>query len=285
MINFYLPDFFYKYNLNMAFINYMENYPERFYKDICIKSLYGSFPNAYWNGGRTMHGLVDITNIQNTIDSVNSMDIAVRFTFTNELIDEYLIHDLFCNKIMEIANNGMNEVIVNSQILEDYLRNKYPNFKYISSTTKCILDIDEFNQELDKYYLTVMDYRKNADKEFHKLIKDKDKVELLINAYCSPKCTKRREHYKILSQSQLTYEISDFYCDIKAETFQDSLKWNSVIKVNNLYDYYVNQGFKHFKIEGRTLHDIDIIDSYVYYMVLPEYRDITRNQIIKQLWL
>ena len=35
---------------------------------------------------------------------------------------------------------------------------------------------------------------------------------------------------------------------------------------------YEPLGFSHFKIEGRTLSDIDVACAYIYYMIKPEYQ-------------
>ena len=42
-------------------------------------------------------------------------------------------------------------------------------------------------------------------------------------------------------------------------------------------------GIQHFKIEGRTMKMPDILESYIYYMILPEYRDKIRLQALRQL--
>ena len=70
-INFYLPDFYYFYRLNVKIIELLHDKAEVFYDGINIKSLYGSFPGAYWNGGRVMHGMTDKNNIENTIAGIN----------------------------------------------------------------------------------------------------------------------------------------------------------------------------------------------------------------------
>ena len=283
-INFYLPDFFYLYDLNMYIIDLLNNKPELFRDNIKIKALYGTFPGAYWNAGRVFHGNADNSNIENTINYINNVNVAVRFTFTNTMITEHLLYDPYCNFIMEKANNGMNEVLVNHPLLEKYLRKTYPNFKYISSTTKCLLDINKINKECEKYDLMVLDYRKNKDKDFHKKLKPKDKIELLLNAYCSPECKQRTKHYEYLSKCQITGEVPKEFCDILKHSFYDMIKLSSTISPDELYDYYINQGFRHFKIEGRTLHIIDAIENYVYYLFKPEYRDIARYNIIKDFW-
>ena len=43
---------------------------------------------------------------------------------------------------MKVADNGMNEVLVVSPILEEYIRKNYPGYKVNSSTCKAIKDID-----------------------------------------------------------------------------------------------------------------------------------------------
>ena len=172
----------------------------------------------------------------------------------------------------------------NNPVLEKYLKETYPNFKYISSTTKCLLDLDAFNKECADYYLTVLDFRKNSDKEFLEKIERKDKVELLINAYCSPDCTRRKEHYEYLSKCQLNGDTPNQFCDILTHSFYDSLKLRSVIKLDELFDWFIPHGFKHFKIEGRTLHIMDALESYMYYMIKPECRDEVRYNAVKALW-
>lgn len=284
--NFYLPSFHMHYTTNTYFIKLLINSPEVFYSDLSICSLYDSFPGAYWNGGRPYIGFSDQNEMEFMVNSINSLGVAIRYTFTNSLIDEHLIHDPYCNLMMDIANNGMNEVLVNHPLLEDYLREKYPNFKYISSTTKCVLDVDEVNKECEKYYLTILDYRKNTDKDFHKKLAHKDKIELLLNAHCSPECAQRKEHYEYIAKYQQFKENGcSFHCNTFKKSFYDVLKWPSVIKVEDLYNYYLNAGFHHFKIEGRHQHPMDLIESYVYYMIKPEHRDEVRYDAVKNLWV
>jgi hypothetical protein len=64
-----------------------------------------------------------------------------------------------------------------------------------------LLDKEDIIQELDKYYLVVLDYRKNIDKDFLMSLPNKDKYEILINAYCDPSCEFRKNHYDLLSKA------------------------------------------------------------------------------------
>ena len=284
MLNFYLPDFYYFYDLNFYFVRLLLNNPEYFHDNIKITSIYGSFPNAYWNGGRVISGYIDRQRIIDTIHAFNSFDISLRFTFTNTLITNALLEDPYCNMIMIAAHNGQNEVLVNNPMLEEYLRKHYPNYRYISSTTKCLLDIDSVNKECENYDLVVLDYRKNVDTNFIEQISHKDKIELLLNAYCSPECKYRKEHYDYLSKCQITGEQANSFCDTLKLSFYEALSMPTVIKSDQLYLYFVDKGFRHFKIEGRTNHIADVLESYIYYMIKPEYKDQVRCNCLKALW-
>ena len=165
-MKFYLPDFYYKYNLNTIIIDLLKKHPEYFYDNIEIGAIYGCFPGMIWNGGRLYTGFTDYDNIKGTIEAFNSRNIPIRFTCTNSLLEEKHNYDTYCNLVMDLANNGMNEILVNSPILEDYLRKTYPNYKYILSTTRCERDINKINQYTNEYHLVVTDYRDNDNFEF-----------------------------------------------------------------------------------------------------------------------
>ena len=124
------------------------------------------------------------------------------------------MQDSYCNLLLEIFNNGNNEIICNSKILEEYIRNKYKNnYKYISSTTKRLIDKNKQLAEINKdnYHLVVLDYDYNQDFDFLNNIKNKEKCEILCNPVCKPNCPFRQEHYKIISQDQLNYAITNYF--------------------------------------------------------------------------
>jgi hypothetical protein len=137
-------------------------------------------------------------------------NIPVRFTFTNCLLEEQHLNDTYCNMILEVFNTGQNEIICNKEVLENYIREKYGNrYKYISSTTKRLINKEEQLKELDKnYYLVVLDYDYNKNLDFLKQIPNKEKCELLCNAVCRPNCPFRVRHYQDLSRCQLSFDNS-----------------------------------------------------------------------------
>ena len=290
MINFYLPGFSRKEQnaINLYFIDLLKNNPEYFYDDIHIAAIYDCFLGMKWNGGRCITGDFPLAEAINTIEEYNSRNVAIRFTYTNNSLTEDLYLDKVCNLMTMLAHNGQNEIIINDNKLYYFLKNTYPNYRYISSTTKCLLDNNEIKDELDEFYLTVLDFRKNKNFKFLEEL-NKDKVEILLNPYCGLGCQNRLQHYTAISLSQIknTGQIASDWmtnnCKWYCPNFLDNLKNNPAVITREELSKYIAMGFHHFKIEGRTDSPIDVVESYLYYMIKPEYINEIRYKCLKLL--
>lgn len=133
MVKFHLPDFSGHLMFNLVFIDILQRHAEYFREGVEIASVYGTFPPAIWNGGRMQEGNCDRRFVKSVVKAFNERNIPLRFTFTNPMLEKKHLNDDFCNMIMNVANNGMNEVIVASPLLEDYIRKNYPKYKITSS--------------------------------------------------------------------------------------------------------------------------------------------------------
>lgn len=205
-IKFHIPDFTHHFGVNLAIASMLKGAPEYFREGVEIASVFGTFPQSLWNGGRTTGGKCDLNYVKHVIKTFNSMGIPLRFTFTNPVLEEKHLSDEFCNTVMQLADNGLNEVIVNSQILEDYIREKYPNYKITSSTCKRITELDKLSEELEKKYnLVVVDYDFNNKFELLEQIPNKERCEILINPVCDPGCKMRVEHYRKIGLQQIEF--------------------------------------------------------------------------------
>lgn len=277
-VRFFLPSFTKNLEINIAFINFLRENPECYHDGIEISSLFGSFPNAIWNGGRCELGNVDIPKFQDIVEILNSMGISIRYTFTNCLLQEEHLYDEYCNQLMQIANNGMNEVLVNSSLLEKYLRNNYPNFKYILSTTTMIRGVQTINNACEKYDLVVADYRDVRDTNFLDSLTMRDKVEILLNETCAYDCLFRGQHYKEISKAQLRLQETNESLEC---LYRDSSRFNeAVISPATVWSYLVPKGFSNFKLRGRIEIKDRLMDNYISYMVKSGYQDIVRKQLM-----
>ena len=149
-INYHIPSFTDHYSLNLLLIDYMKENPEYFRDGVRIASVFGAFPGSMWNGERSVPSVYNAALSQKIMEDFNSRGIPLRFTFTNPLITEKHLSDKNCNEILKMAENGLNEVIVMSPMVEQYIRENYPGYKITSSTCKQIRDMDGVNAELEK---------------------------------------------------------------------------------------------------------------------------------------
>ncbi len=287
-VRFHLPGLRYNYPLNMTILSMLRQYPEFFRENLEIASFFGEFPTSLWNGGRfSNNDQCDAPFVQNVVRSINAQGIPVRFTYTNPLLTEKDLDDDYCNFCMETADNGMNEVLVVSPVLEAYIRRKYPRYKINSSTCKEIRGVAAVNEELEKdYSLVVLDYNLNNQFELLEQVVHKEKCEILVNACCVPDCPRRGEHYRHIAKQQeialknrtLPKEkqtpIPGWGCEYgEHNTLYTIQKYPTYVSPEAIWESYVPMGFHNFKIEGRTANLLDLINTYSFYLMRPERRD------------
>ncbi|MBR5760927.1 MAG: hypothetical protein IK018_11800 [Lachnospiraceae bacterium] len=296
---FHLPGLRYNYPLNMFWVSLLEEHPEYFREGVEIGSFFGVFPMALWNGGRLTpaYDQCDKAFVEGVIKAVNDKGIPVRYTFTNPLLNEHDCEDPYCNYLMQAADNGMNEVMIFSPILEKYLREKYPNFAYNSSTCKEIKDVDEINREMERdYKYVVLDYNFNNKWDILDKIERKDKLEVLVNTLCEPGCKRRGEHYRQIAKDQKTMllnrtlpadkqiPIKHWHCDYGeyncVHTIQD---YPTFISPEDIWEKYIPAGINNFKIEGRTGNLFSLIDTYCFFMLKPEKAGEARLLLLRNL--
>ncbi len=296
-INYHIPSFTDHYSLNLMLIDFMKKHPEYFRDGVRIASVFGAFPGSLWNGGRNVPGEFNAAMTKRILEDYNSRGVPLRFTFTNPMLTEKHLEDKPCNEIMKMADNGLNEVIVMSPVLEQYIRENYPSYKITSSTCKQIRDMDGVNEELDKKYsLVVLDYNWNNKLDMLEQIKDKSRCEVLVNACCQPNCQRRGQHYSEIgkyqidlcnaaqSSIQIRSVVKDpFPCEFMSYDIYRSSKFSTHISPDSIENNYLPMGFSQFKLEGRTIDDIHMLEMYVYYLVRPEFRDTARLEMLTLL--
>ncbi len=301
-VRFHLPDFSGNFKLNLMFAEMLKHRPDFFREGVEIASFYGVFPPSIWNGGRTQGGMVDKNFIRAVIKAVNDRGIPLRFTFTNPVLEKKHLSDPFCNMVMAMANNGLNEAIVVSPLLEDYIRNNYPKYKLTSSTCKRITDPKALEEELGRdYHIVVVDYDFNNNWEVLEKLPRKKDCELLVNACCEPNCPRRSAHYRCIGVQQIAYnehikkyknlpfdaakyDPENFRnCPYSQRGIFDIRGLRTHITPDDIWNKYVPMGFEQFKIEGRTASPLNVLETYMYYMAKPECRDEARFTLLKTL--
>lgn len=278
--NFMLPGFYEHYKLYSKILKLVKDHPEYMRENADIYCLYGNIPFCTWDGGRIFPEyqsatIEEMQEIQHTYNDI--FNVKIRFVFTNCLLTQEDCYDTYNNIVLSVFNNSKNEIVVNSPILEEYIRTNYPNYTLISSTTKCITNLNDVKTEINKeqYKLICLDYNLNHNTKLLNGLseQEKEKVELLINPICGPGCPHRKEHYRLNSLFSLSYgkKYKLRGCAIEEGIFFPS-DWPTVIQPEELYTTYISNDFKYFKLEGRTLSDLDNLLTFSKYLIKPEYQ-------------
>lgn len=279
MIYFALPGLYEHFGVNQALIELKKTSPE-FFLEWDFGAIYGNFQFCIWDGGRIFgnYQQTSFEQINFVFNFLKYNQIPLRMIFTNPVITEEFYYDHFCNLVTAICENEKNELVVNSEGLENYLRTNYPKYNFISSTTKCKSNPDDSFKEFSKNYKYVcLDYNLNRNEKYLQSFpnKLKPKIELLVNAICPPGCPNRSKHYVANGLSMLNYG-GEYGIDCKITT--SNLHPNTFAYKNNLYPeelyghYSQDLGITYFKLEGRTFNDLDVILNYARYLVKPEYQ-------------
>ncbi len=297
-VKFHLPGFRNNFPLNMLMLKMLDAFPKFFREGIEITSFFGEFPTCLWNGGRYSGGdQCDAGYVRQVIKTVNAAGVAIRYTFTNPTITEQDLSDPYCNFCMQAGDNGKNEVLVVSPILEEYIRKTYPGYTVNSSTCKEIRSIAALNDELSKDYgLVVLDYNLNNCFEELEHITDKARCEVLVNSCCIPNCPRRAEHYRFIAGQERTAlanralpenrqkQVPVWRCEYgEQNTLSKHKNYPTHISPDAIWNKYLPMGFKNFKIEGRTASLFSLVDTYCYYFTKPECHDEARLLLLTNL--
>lgn len=288
--NFILPGMYEHAQLNIFMIRLIKEHPEFFYPGVQVGAVYGNFQFCIFDGGRIFSDYRHTCReeMEAITKSYNELGVPVRLVFTNPVLPEKTFTNRFGQAMLEVCHNGQNEIVVNNPKFEAYLREKYPNFEFISSTTKCLNTPAQFKEEFEKdYKMICLDYNLNKNKKMLEELpkEERHKCEFLVNAICPPGCPNRKEHYRLNGLFSLSYGRP--YATQDCPIFSNTLDPEHYCNHNNLspeeiYKDYVPNNFVNFKLEGRTLGVMENACNYVRYMVKPEYQLFVLNLLFDE---
>ena len=318
---YHLPGLFEFYELYKEFLPLYRKHREYFYDWCEIGSIYGAPADCVWGGGRVGFGEHDPKEV---LKLMQEYGISARLTFSNSLLTKEHLSDKKCNELCRIFDIGRdnersrgfgndkdieccidndndisginkrikvkecrNGIIIYSDLLLDHIKENYPGFYFISSTTKVLTDFGEFENELNRedFRYVVPDFRLN--KSFDKLKAlsqhQKDKVEFLCNECCWFGCTDRKKCYETVSRKNLGEDCPEHYCvapdSRQGYLFSKAMENPGFIGVDDIKNTYLLMGFSNFKIEGRGLGSAMILEFLLYYMTKPQYQIHVREHI------
>ena len=284
---FHLPGLFEFYELYRVFLPLFREHREYFYGWCEIGSIYGAPADCLWGGGRAGFGEASPRDV---LALMQEYGISARLTFSNSLLREEHLSDRKCNALcLLFAESGgvQNGVIVHSDLLLEYLAQRWPGLYFVSSTTKVLTDFRELKSELDRadFRYVVPDFRLNRQFDALSALTQaqKDKVEFLCNECCWFGCTDRKRCYETVSRMNLGEACPEHRCAAPdadgGYRFSKAMKNPGFIGVRDIEDIYLPMGFSQFKIEGRSLGSALVLEFLLHYMTRPEYQLNVREEI------
>ena len=277
MININLPGFYLNQRFYGHVVKLMEKYPELVRPNTKIASVFGNFSWSIWNGGgvaRVGHPALR-EEVKDVIDFYNyELQIPLRFTFTNPVLTEKHIYDIYSNMIAEVGNNGHNEILVASSVLEKHLKENYPNYKYCRS----IIGSQNGNLDyIDDYNLVVLQRKMNDDWTILESIpyEKRSKVEILCTDPCPVDCPRIYSHYRDFGRATVEFydgaecsmhQVKGCFPHHYMHQLPVHISWD---RINN---EYAPKGFTQFKVSGRgsIAGAVLAVSNYV---IRPEYKD------------
>ena len=284
---YHLPGLFEFYELYRIFLPLYRTHREYFYDWCRIGSIYGAPPDCIWGGGRIGSG--DCT-AQEALALTREYGVSARLTFSNSLLREEHLTDQKCNALCRLfseSDGPQNGVIVHSELLLRYLRERYPKLYFVSSTTKVLTAFSQLQAELarDEFRFVVPDFRLNRVFDRLNALPEaaKDKVELLCNECCWFGCKERSACYEAVSRKNLGEAAPEHICAAPDAAggyrFSRAMENPGFIGVEAIRKVYMPMGFSHFKIEGRSLGSALILEFLLHYLTKPEYQLRVREEV------
>lgn len=284
---YHLPGLFEFYELYRVFLPLYRTHREYFYDWCRIGSIYGAPPDCIWGGGRIGSG--DCT-AQEALALTREYGVSARLTFSNSLLREEHLTDRKCNALCRLFSESVgpqNGVIIHSELLLRYLRERYPKLYFVSSTTKVLTSFPQLQTELarDEFRFVVPDFRLNRAFDRLNALPEaaKDKVELLCNECCWFGCKERSACYEAVSRKNLGEAAPEHICAAPDAAggyrFSKAMENPGFIGVEAIRSIYMPMGFSHFKIEGRSLGSALILEFLLHYLTKPEYQLRVREEV------
>ena len=240
-----------------------------------------------WHGGRILPAYLRLKtydDIKERIAGHTIRGIGCKLNFSAPDAGRYL-DDEASNTLLDILAecnpNSNHGVIVSDDNLRDYIRNRYPELKITSSVIKVtcehpdLTDTPEYYDHLaETYDYVVLRQDRNAQMSFLSKIKNKHKMELLVNSKCAPMCLQQALHFttavnigRMLGTEEDMNNVYKVKSACRVRQKNNFPMWLPQHRV----EWLQQAGFTRIKLEGRELGWEEWCNNNLQYLVKPSY--------------
>ena len=284
MIKWVIPDCDKLRQLNFWALRYFADHKDECTPNSKVFAAYGVLHDTILSGGRVTikeSRLGTENQIRTVLSLYQEYGVEYRLVFSNSLIKEEHLTDYWANLQLRLVEEYGGGVIIASDILKNYIKEKYPKLKLISSTTKLNTEENFLKECASGEYATVVlntKHNYNYDfipKEYRHL------VEILVDDCCPPDCMYRKTCYIRCSMRNMGM-YAPGGCRNKAKHAISNIsshKYNYIVNTKKFLRHYTvedinkahEDGFELFKFTGREQTVIENLIHMSDYMIKPEY--------------
>ncbi len=278
IINFGLPNLSNTFFLNRYLIILQKQNSQYFYDNHKIAFVYGCFPYSIWSLN-LKNKYTHLTTIDLILNFYKENNISVKLMFNNDLIKQEQLYDTFSNIILKKAHNRNNSVFVASDILEKYIKKNYPLYNIIKITDLCNT---RKNVLIDGSYNHLINIKD---------LKYKNSTYIYLNQFCSMECPLYNFHKQYNNNENIHYIENEhsFPCELKSNLIFYDIKENKNFITLEKIKEFQKEGISNYLISDNILlnntktiyNTYDLIESYIYYLIKPEFQSKVRNMLIK----
>lgn len=199
-----------------------------------IKYAYGTIKCKWSLNFDSFMKFEDLKYIEKVLQTYQNFSITPLINFSQYDLTSKDLDDVFCNKFLELSTQYNSEFIVASDVLFDYIKNKYPNSIITSSVMYPKLNyqgIDDkagecslYNELITKFDKVIVrpEFAKTHLLESIDKISDINKIQVPINDSCKMNCQHFKDCFNITS--------SNFVCpkDIDEKLFGIKSKFTNL---------------------------------------------------------
>jgi len=237
-----------------------------------IESIHGA-PSVAWNSGRLTRIPPRLGPFAKITRLLNQEHIGAYLTFSNHRIEREHLDDPTCNQLLQIIDNGagLNGVILASDLLYDYVRDRHSDLKLTASIVKVAMEdgrgnADYYHSLAERFDSVMLHPDDGFDLDLLDQL-DRDKTEILVNENCASSCPVRKEHYELMATQQLSGRAEDAQATREHETTRcpmpsmhlDGHRRSCNFSTDELKAVY-DMGYRRFKLQGRA----DTPQSFAY---------------------
>ena len=246
---------------------------------LTCEGISGSYPYSIWNGDLNSNkGKILFYN--DFLSLEQNSGTSLMLNCSNLLLTNNDYNNRMMNIILQLNETGSNYIETSNFELIEYIKSKYPNYKYIFSEKGDLIhpltpEIIDTILEKDLFTYLILPNRFKLEKNLLKEIKNKHKIIILIGNRCLNNC----KYYKdcVLTEQKFQIEFSS----------KTAYACNNINSYNN-YEELVDEikefnklGYYHFKIEEpsnlESLYNFNIY--LIFNLIKPEYQ----MQVLKEL--